>query len=70
MHSQDAGLEDLLKRFYLIPGKYVKGPVFSKKAISDYGMELRMEPGVISNGMIFYVLLWFVPLNLFNTSGW
>ena len=45
-HSQDTGPEDLLKLLYLAPGKHIKSPVFSEKAVSDYGMKMRMKPGV------------------------
>ena len=50
-HGQDTGPENLLKLLYLAPGKHIKGPAPSEKAISDYGMKMRMKPGVISKGM-------------------
>jgi hypothetical protein len=50
-HGQDTGSEDLLKLLYLAPGKHIKVPALSEKAISAYGMKMRMEPGVISKGM-------------------
>ena len=28
-------------------GKHIKGPIATEKAISDYGMKMRVEPGVI-----------------------
>jgi hypothetical protein len=48
-HGQDTGAEDLLKLLYLAPGKH--RPALSEKAISDYGMKMWMEPGVISKGV-------------------
>jgi hypothetical protein len=50
-HGQDTGPENLLKLLYLAPGKHIKGPALSEKAISNYGMKMRMKPGVISKGM-------------------
>jgi hypothetical protein len=29
----------------------MKGPIFSEKAVSDYGMKMRVEPGVVSKGV-------------------
>lgn len=45
-HGQDTGPENLLKLLYVAPWKYIKGSVFSEKAVSDYGMKMRMKPGV------------------------
>jgi hypothetical protein len=28
----------------------IPGPIFTKKTVSDYGMKMQMEPGVISKG--------------------
>jgi hypothetical protein len=50
-HGQDPGPEDLLKLLHAAPGKHIKGPVFSEKAVDDYDMKMRMEPGVISKGV-------------------
>jgi len=38
-HGQDAGPENFLKLLHLAPGKHIKGPAFSEKAVSDYGMK-------------------------------
>jgi hypothetical protein len=50
-HGQDTGPEDLLKLFHVGFGEHIKGPVFSEKAINDYGMKMGMKPGVISKGV-------------------
>gem|GEM_PF-4785609 len=36
---------------YLAHSKHIKGPVFSEKAVSDYSMKMRLEPGIISKGV-------------------
>jgi hypothetical protein len=49
-HGQNPGPEDLLKLLVGF-GKHIKYPTESKKAISYYGMKMRVEPGVISKGV-------------------
>ena len=50
-HGENSGPENFFKLLHVAPWKHIKGPVFSEKAVSDYGMKMRVEPGVISKGM-------------------
>ena len=50
-HGQNPGPKDLLKLLHLAPWKHIKGPTLSEKAVSDYGMKMRVEPAVISKGV-------------------
>jgi hypothetical protein len=57
-NDQNTGTEDSLKLLYLGSGKHIKGPVFSKKAVINYGMKMGMEPGVISKGVNDHHKVW------------
>ena len=50
-HGQDTGPENLLKLLHVAPWKHIEGPVFSEKAVSDYGMKMRVKSCVISKGV-------------------
>jgi hypothetical protein len=56
-HGQNPGPENLLKLFHVGFGEH--SPVFSEKAISDYGMKMRVEPGVISKSVNDYHKAWY-----------
>jgi hypothetical protein len=57
-HGQNPGPENFLKLPHLALGKYIKSPVFSEKAVSDYGMKMRMEPDVISKDVNDHHKVW------------
>ena len=44
-HDRNPGPENLLKLLHLAPWKH--SPVFPEKAVSDYGVKILVEPGVI-----------------------
>ena len=50
-HGENPGPENFFKLLHLSLGKHIKGPIFTEKAVSDYCMKMRVEPGVISKGV-------------------
>jgi hypothetical protein len=50
-YGQYLGTEDLFQRFDVSFGQAIRGPICSKQPVGDDGMEMRMKPGVIPEGM-------------------